>query len=83
MDIDVDHGASYGKTIFWDSAAQVSCYLRLADVQFDIDAEKFDKIHIYLIARPARIANPYITQRYEHSVNFRGSGHGQSGSLAD
>ncbi len=22
MDIDVDHGASYGKTIFWDSTAQ-------------------------------------------------------------
>ena len=29
MDIDLDHGASYGKTIFWDSKAQVPPYLRL------------------------------------------------------
>ena len=42
MDIDIDHGASYGKTIIvWDSKAHVPPYLRLANVQFDIDAEKF------------------------------------------
>ena len=43
MDIDVDHGESYGKTIFWDSRAGVPSYFRLANVQFDIDAEKFYK----------------------------------------
>jgi purine nucleosidase len=52
MDIDVDHGASYGKTIFWDSKAQVPPYLRLANVQFDIDAEKFYKLYIDLMTRP-------------------------------
>jgi purine nucleosidase len=52
MDIDVDHGASYGKTIFWDAKTQVPPYLRLADVQFDIDAEKFYKIYIDLMTRP-------------------------------
>jgi inosine-uridine nucleoside N-ribohydrolase len=51
-DIDVDHRASYGKTIFWDAKTQVPPYLRLADVQFDIDAEKFYKIYIDLMTRP-------------------------------
>jgi purine nucleosidase len=51
MDIDVDHGASYGKTIFWDAKAQVPPYLRIANVQFDIDAEKFYKIYIDLMTR--------------------------------
>jgi purine nucleosidase len=54
MDIDVDHGASYGKTIFWDAKAQVPPYLRLATVQFDIDAEKFYKLYIDLMTRPPR-----------------------------
>jgi len=51
MDIDVDHGASYGKTLFWDPKTQVPPYLRLANVQFDIDAEKFYKIYIDLMTR--------------------------------
>ena len=54
MDIDVDHGASYGKTIFWDRSAQVPPYLRLANVQFDIDQEKFYKLYIDLMTRPPR-----------------------------
>jgi purine nucleosidase len=54
MDIDVDHGASYGKTIFWDPKTQVPPYLRLANVQFDIDAEKFYKLYIDLMTRPPR-----------------------------
>ncbi len=52
MDIDVDHGASYGKTIFWDAKAQVPPYLRIANVQFDIDAEKFYKLYVDLMTRP-------------------------------
>jgi inosine-uridine nucleoside N-ribohydrolase len=52
MDIDVDHGASYGKTLFWEAKAQVPPYLRLAEVQFDIDAEKFYKLYIDLMTRP-------------------------------
>jgi len=51
MDIDVDHGASYGKTIFWDAKAEVPPYLRLANVQFDIDAEKFYRLYIDLMTR--------------------------------
>src|SRR2546426_4975641 len=52
MDIDVDHGASYGKTIFWDAKAQVPPYLHLANVQFDIDSERFYKLYIDLMTRP-------------------------------
>jgi len=52
MDIDIDHGASYGKTLFWDASATVPPYERLATVQFDIDAEKFYKIFMDLMTRP-------------------------------
>jgi purine nucleosidase len=52
MDIDIDHGASYGKTLFWDPTTEVPPYLRLANVQFDIDAEKFYKLYIDLMTRP-------------------------------
>jgi len=51
MDIDIDHGASYGKTLFWDAGAKVPPYERVATVQFDIDAEKFYKIYVDLMTR--------------------------------
>ena len=61
MDIDVDHGASYGKSIFWESTAQVPPYLRLANVQFDIDAEKFYKLYVDLMTKPPQgnVASPH------------------------
>lgn len=52
MDIDIDHGPSYGKTLFWTANAAVPPYMRQANVQFDIDAEKFYKIFIDLMTRP-------------------------------
>jgi inosine-uridine nucleoside N-ribohydrolase len=54
LDVDIAHGASYGKATFWSSAAQVPPYLRLANVQFDIDAEKFHRIFVDLMTRPPR-----------------------------
>jgi len=54
MDIDVDHGPSYGKTLFWDPKTTVPPYLRLATVQLDIDAEKFYKLYMDLMTRPLR-----------------------------
>ena len=51
MDIDVDHGAGYGRTLFWDSTATVPPYLRLANVQFDIDTARFYKLYIDLMTR--------------------------------
>jgi purine nucleosidase len=52
MDVETDHNASDGKTLFWDSKADVPPYLRIANVQFDIDAEKFYKLYIDLMTRP-------------------------------
>jgi inosine-uridine nucleoside N-ribohydrolase len=54
MDIDVDHGASYGKTLFWEPETKVPPYERLATVQFDLDKEKFYKLYIELMTRPPR-----------------------------
>src|SRR5437868_515120 len=54
MDIDIDHGASYGKTIFWGEKSEPPPYLRLANVQFDIDAEKFYTLYVDLMTRPVR-----------------------------
>jgi inosine-uridine nucleoside N-ribohydrolase len=54
VDIDVDHGASYGKTLFWDAKAQVPAYERLANVQFDLNTQKFYKLYINLMTRPER-----------------------------
>lgn len=54
MDIDVGHGPSYGKTLFWSATTEVAPYERLANVQFDIDAEKFYKIYIDLMTRPPK-----------------------------
>jgi len=51
MDIDVDHGAGYGKTLFWDASAKLPPYEHLANVQFDIDAEKFYKLYLDLMTR--------------------------------
>src|SRR4029077_1205690 len=51
MDIDVDHGAGYGRTLFWNSSAKLPPYDRLANGQFDIDAEKFYKLYIDLMTR--------------------------------
>lgn len=66
MDIDVDHGASYGNTIFWDAKTQVPPYLRLANVQFDSDERKFYKIYIDLPTGAER--QLAYTQRNEQSV---------------
>jgi inosine-uridine nucleoside N-ribohydrolase len=54
MDIDVDHGVSYGKTLFWSPTAEVPPYLRLANVQFDLDKERFYRLYIELMSRPPR-----------------------------
>ena len=54
MDIDLDHGAGYGRTLFWDASAKVPPYERLATVQFEIDAEKFYKLYVELMTRPPR-----------------------------
>jgi purine nucleosidase len=52
VDVDVDHGPSYGKTLFWDSATEVPPYQQLATVQFDVDAPKLYDLYVRLMTRP-------------------------------
>jgi purine nucleosidase len=52
VDVDIDHGAGYGNTLFWEASNIVPPYERLATVQFDLDTERFYRIYIDLMTRP-------------------------------
>ncbi|HLW80307.1 MAG TPA: nucleoside hydrolase [Terriglobia bacterium] len=52
VDVDVDHGAGYGNTLFWEAGSQVPPYVRPSMVQFDLDAERFYRIYIDLMTSP-------------------------------
>ena len=52
VDVDIDHGAGYGNTLFWEATNSVPPYERLATVQFDLDAERFYRIYTDLMTRP-------------------------------
>lgn len=54
VDIDVDHGASYGETLFWAPGTVVPPYERLATVQFDVDTQKFYDLYVRLMTQPVR-----------------------------
>ena len=53
VDIDVDHGPSYGETLFWASNAQVPPYERISTVQFDVDVPKFSQLFVSLMTHQA------------------------------
>jgi inosine-uridine nucleoside N-ribohydrolase len=54
VDIDVDHGPSYGETLFWDPKTVVPPYERVATVQFDVDTKKLYDLYIKLMTQPPR-----------------------------
>jgi purine nucleosidase len=54
VDIDVDHGPSYGETLFWAPGAEVPPYERKAIVQFDVNTQKLYDLYIKLMTRPPR-----------------------------
>ena len=54
VDIDINHGASYGETLFWGNKAQLPPYEHLATVQFDVDTKKLYDLYIRLMTQPAR-----------------------------
>jgi inosine-uridine nucleoside N-ribohydrolase len=54
VDIDIDHGPSYGETLFWADTAKVPPYEHLSTVQFDVDAQKFYDLYIKLMTQPLR-----------------------------
>jgi inosine-uridine nucleoside N-ribohydrolase len=52
IDVDLDHGASYGETLAWAPGQQPGMGEILVDVQKDLDKEKFYKEYVELLTRP-------------------------------
>ena len=48
LDVNTDHGASYGTTLAWDEKTHPGMGEILADVQDDLDQEKFYKAYVEL-----------------------------------
>jgi purine nucleosidase len=55
MDVSIDHGATYGDTLVWEEGAQPAEILShtgpMAEVQEDLDKEKFYKLLVELLRR--------------------------------
>ena len=56
VDIDVDHGPSYGQTLFWGPETALPSYERKATVQFDVDTKKLYDLYVELMTKPPRNA---------------------------
>jgi inosine-uridine nucleoside N-ribohydrolase len=52
VNIEIDHGASYGQTIFVDKDVKVPSWWKLATVQFDLNTEKFYDTYVRLVTAP-------------------------------
>lgn len=52
IDVDIDHGASYGDTIAWAPGQQPDMGEQLVEVQKELDKEKFYKEYVDLLTRP-------------------------------
>jgi purine nucleosidase len=52
VDIDIDHGTSYGETLFWSPESKVPPYEHKAMVQFDVDTKKLYDLYIQLMTKP-------------------------------
>ncbi|MCX6552312.1 MAG: nucleoside hydrolase [Acidobacteria bacterium] len=69
VNIDINHGASYGQTIFVEKdmdarpgetpvTRKMASWWRVATVQWDLDTAKFYKMYIDLMSRPPRPRQP-------------------------
>ena len=56
VDIDVDHGPSYGQTLFWETGTALPPYERKATVQFDVDTKKLYDLYVQLMTQAPRNA---------------------------
>jgi purine nucleosidase len=56
IDVEVDHGASYGDTLTWGPGQQPGMGEALVEVQKDLDKEKFYKEYVELLTRPTPTA---------------------------
>jgi purine nucleosidase len=57
VDIDIDHGPSYGETLFWAPGKVLPSYERRATVQFDVDTTKLYDLYVKLMTQPPRQAH--------------------------
>jgi purine nucleosidase len=58
IDVDIDHGASYGDTLAWAPGQQPGIGEQLVEVQKELDREKFYKEYVELLSRPTPKAAP-------------------------
>ena len=58
IDVEVDHGPSYGDTHAWAPGNQPDMGESLVDVQMDLDKEKFYKEYVDLLSRPTPPPRP-------------------------
>jgi purine nucleosidase len=61
IDVNVDHGASYGDTLSWAPGQQPGMGEALVEVQTDLDKVKFYKEFVDLLTRPTPLARPAST----------------------
>ena len=54
MDMDISHTAGYGNTLVWEPGNQPGLGEPLVHVQDELDVEKFNKMVIDLLSRPAK-----------------------------
>jgi purine nucleosidase len=55
VNIDINHGASYGQTIFMEKDVKAPSWLwKLSTVQVDLDKDKFYKLYVDLMTRPPK-----------------------------
>jgi inosine-uridine nucleoside N-ribohydrolase len=53
VNIDIDHGAGYGQTIFLDKGTSAPAWWKQATVQLDLDTSKFYDMYVRLMTAPA------------------------------
>lgn len=56
MDVNTEHGAGYGDTLVWAENSQPGLGEVLAEVQVDLDKEKFYREFVDLMTRPTPAA---------------------------
>jgi purine nucleosidase len=55
VNIDINHGAGYGQTIFLDKSTKAPSWLwKVSTVQVDLDKDKFYKLYVDLMTRPSK-----------------------------
>jgi inosine-uridine nucleoside N-ribohydrolase len=58
VNIDIDHGAGYGQTIFLDRGTAAPAWWKLATVQLDLDTGKFYDMYVHLMTAPVGGGKP-------------------------